>query len=205
MEGKERAILKNQVLEFLLPIDGNPHNNHIYSKMGKPVKSLAHFDEILNEIIREGERYVYYNKSGGMFYLGSNNFTEEFLQNGGFVNMYERELEAQIQADSIANQEQTIRNLTEENLSLSNQVANMKLKTYTIPLIISGVSAAVAIGSLLSSIYTSSSKVSQSELRTIEHKIDSLRIDFEKENDKLKSRIFEAEMLIAVYESDSLK
>ncbi|MDF4204031.1 hypothetical protein PXD56_13745 [Maribacter sp. SA7] len=204
MEGKERAELKNKILEFLLPIDGNPHNDHIYSKMGKPVKSLAHFDIILDEIIREGERYIYYNKSGGMFYLGSNNFTEEFLMAGGFVNMYESELEAELQAASIANQEQAIRNLTEENLSLSNQVANMKLKTYLIPLIISGVSAAVAIISLVVASKSNSNSSSQSEIRNIENKIDSLRIDFKKDNDILKDRIYEAEMLIAVYESDSL-
>ncbi|MFX0555819.1 hypothetical protein ACOCEA_03430 [Maribacter sp. CXY002] len=204
MEGKERAELKNKILEFLLSLDGNYHNTHIYSKMGKPVNSIDHFDEILDEMIIDGRRYVDYNKSDGIFYLGRNNFTEEFLHNGGFVNMYENELEAQIQVNSIANQEQAIRDLTQENLKLSNQVANMKLKTYLIPLIISGISAAIAFASLIYVIYINSSKVSQFELRTIESKIDSIKIDFKKENEKLKSRIYEAEMLIAVYESDSL-
>ena len=201
MEEKNRAEFKNSILDFLLGLDGNYHNDFIYSNMGKPVNSQDHFDEILYEMIDEGERYLYYNNTGGMFYLGSNSFTEEFLKAGGFVTMYESNLEADLQATSIANQEQTIRNLTEQNLTLSNQVAAMKLKTHLIPLVISGLSAIVAIGSLF---YPKSNNVSLSEIKTIHNKLDSLRMDFKKENEELKSRLYEAEMMIAVYE-DSLR
>jgi hypothetical protein len=62
------------------------------------------------------------------------------------------------------------------------------------------VSTLVAIASLIKS----SNSVSSSELNDIKTEIDSLRMDFKKENDELKDRIYKAEMLIAIYESDSL-
>ena len=205
MEGKQRAELKNQVLEFLLNKEGSYSNDYIYSEMGEPTISQAHFDELLKEMKNEAVRYFVYNDRRGYIFAGSNSFTNEFLVKGGFVNMYESELEADLQAVSIQNQEREIRDLQQENLILSNQVAAMKIKTYWLPIIISAISAVVAVGSLIYAINSNSNSVSRSELETIQNNMDSLRSDFLKENDELKEKLFKAEMWISVLEEEPSK
>ncbi|MDV7138242.1 hypothetical protein R3X28_05110 [Maribacter sp. TH_r10] len=44
----------------------------------------------------------------------------------------------------------------------------------------------------------------RNKLKQLERELQQLKIDIKKENNELKERLYEAEMLIAVYESDSL-
>ena len=193
MDGIELAQFKDDTLKYLITIDGDYLTEYVYSKMGNPTKTQDHFDEIITQMKREAGRYFAYSKDSGMIYIGSNNFTKEFLDKGGFVNMYESELEAELQAASLAEQDRRIKDLEER-----------KLKNYWWPIIISAISAVVALGSSAFAIHSNSNSVSRSELKTIQKNIKTLETDFKKENDELKSRIYEAEMLIAVYESDSI-
>lgn len=204
MEGLKRAKLKNKILDWLTCNHGAYSTDTIYKKMAKPVKSESHFNEIVSEMCNDGSKYFDYNDDGTWNFLSSNDFTQEFLDNGGFVNQYESDLEADLEATANSNQEGKIRDLQEENLTLSNQVAMMKIKTYWFPIIVSAIGALTAIGSLIYTINQATETVSKTELQELKNEVDSLRIEFKKENDDLKERLYEAELLIAVYEGDSV-
>lgn len=79
------------------------------------------------------------------------------------------------------------------------KVADKQTLYWWLPIGVSLISAIVAIVSLIKS----SNSVSQSDIELILHNIDRLKFDYKKENDELKERIYKAELLIAVYESEA--
>ncbi|QCW98708.1 hypothetical protein FGM00_00680 [Aggregatimonas sangjinii] len=163
--------------------------------------SRAHFRDVLDEMVWEILRHIQFSQVKPSPIWSSTDFTKDLIDAGGFVNMYESDLEADVEAERLARQEQRKSKLQEENLALSNELNRQRLKTHWIPIAVSVISLCLAAYSL----FTPSTDVTQDELQKVRDEVERLRMDFKKENDDLKERLYEAEMMIAVYESDSLR
>jgi hypothetical protein len=204
MDDKELAEFKDNILKLIADKEHGADINWLVHQFKIKGLNRSYLEKVL-EAIDDFEKDVLHLIRGERYYLQRTPLTLKFLDKGGFLNQYESDVEADLEAMAISNQEQTIRDLTQENLKLANQVSSMKLKTYFIPLIISGISAIMAIGSLLFAFSQSTNRVERSELKSIQNEIEVLQSDFKKDNQELKSRLYEAEMLIAVYEEDSIQ
>ena len=205
MEGRERAELKNRVLRFLLKNDRDYRPKAIYRSLNSPVKFLEHFIELLEEMCQEASKYFDCDvrDDGSIWVLKQNEFTLEFLEAGGFINQYESDLEAVQEMNRLAVQEERFKGLEEKNLLLGNRLAEQKLKTHWIPITISLIGLGVAIASYFRPSDNVTREELNQELQKVQDTIQQLKTDFKNENEELKERVYEAEMLIAVYE-DSL-
>lgn len=192
MEGRELAVFKNDVLYFLNTFGSETVGvDFIFNKMKHPLNNERQLLDILVQMTKEEPENLDFDPDGNPpDWFSANDNTIIFLNKGGFLIRYEKH---QKTAKTIINkdrQDQRIKDLEERNL-----------KAFPWPIIISGISAAIALGSL----YINSNSVSRSELKTIQKSIDSLRSDFIKENYELKEKLFKAEMWISVLEEDSIK
>ena len=198
MDEKELAHFKDDILRLLVDKDLGADINWLAAKLKIVGANRDYLKTVLDEIDDWNINVLHVTRNE-RYYMQPTPLTKKFLAIGGFVNQYESDLEADLQAAAISNQENKIRDLQEENLTLSNQVATMKIKTYWFPIILSSLSAIIAIASLFYPIPDTDLKP---ELQELKDKVDSLRLDFRKENDDLKERLYEAELLIAVYEGE---
>ncbi|WP_424002495.1 hypothetical protein [Maribacter sp. IgM3_T14_3] len=91
MEGRERAELKNRILEFLL---ADPHHSftvdNLWKQLDKPAKNLLNFKAITDEMLDTGSRYFLYIKNDPFSSFGKNELTQDFLNDGGFIPAYEK-------------------------------------------------------------------------------------------------------------------
>ena len=198
MDEKELAHFKDDILRLFVDKKNGADIYWLVHQINMEGLNREYIESVLEDI-DEWDLNVLQVIRNERYYMQPTPLTKKFLDQGGFVNQYESDLEADLQAASISNQENKIRDLQEENLTLSNQVATMKIKTYWFPIIISSLSAIIAIVSLF---YPIPDTVSKPELQELRNEVDSLRIEFKKENDELKEKLYEAELLIAVYESE---
>ncbi|WP_430426451.1 hypothetical protein [Maribacter litoralis] len=205
MKGRKRAELKNKILEFFIndPVHLFPTET-LWNNLGKPVSKLQ-FQEVLDEMVSVGGRYFLQTVNSPFKSYGYNDLTQDYLDIGGFVNQYESDLEADEQLFKLESQNQRINDLTEENLKLVNRLSKQKLKTHVIPIVISGISALVAIGSLLYMIFKPETSTNIKELKQMEQRLNYIEGTLSNEVDSLKNKLYEAETLIEVYESDTLK
>ncbi|MEL7270662.1 MAG: hypothetical protein AAGL34_13905 [Bacteroidota bacterium] len=98
-----------------------------------------------------------------------------------------------------------ISELQRKDLELTYELNKQSLKTHRIPIIISGISALIALGALGWSIFKPSNQpiepVDDSRLRNIEMKMEQLENGLKKDLDSLQNELYEAQMLIDSYES----
>lgn len=95
MKDLERAEFKDRVLKFLNEARRNMSydSENLYSQLGKPVPSVKHLQEILEEMHSEAGRYFSreFNNIYGFIYE-RNEFTQELVDNGGFVELFKERL-----------------------------------------------------------------------------------------------------------------
>lgn len=203
MDGLELAKLKDEILDFgIRVLNGHVNPNLFRNENGIPYKN--HEEEIVyshaiqracEEIAAYGNNIVStFEDSKDSFVCGQ--MTEKFLDDGGFVTQYNKEAKAMRNMNHGILQDKRLKDLTEKNLNLKN-------KTYWLPIAISIVSLGFAAYSLLKPSNNVPQEQYDTKMESIEKDIQQLRIDFKQENDKLKDRLYKAELLIAVYESDS--
>lgn len=185
MDDKELAEFKDSILRLILDKKFGADTSWLFHQFDIEGLTTSFLERVLDEINNWDRDILQLTKDKQYTHLVRTPLTKKFLDNGGFVKQYESDLEADLETEKLNRQTQRIKDLEER-----------KLSRYWIPIVISIVSTLVAVASLIKT----SNSVSQSELKTIQDNIDSLKSDFKKENDKLKSRIYEAEMLIAVYD-----
>lgn len=94
MDGLERAKLKDRILKFLnsAPSSSGFTDEDLYLKLSKPVQSPRHMKEILEEMHQEAHKYFDRDTVtvfGNVY--EKNEFTQEFINSGGFVALYERQ------------------------------------------------------------------------------------------------------------------
>lgn len=201
MEGKELAELKNKVLEFMLPMgDDTMGVDLLYKRIPNPFDDPKELLEVLITMTEEAPNYFEFDqKNYPPIWFSSNGMTQRYLDKGGFVNQYESDREADMEALKLAAQDQRIKDSQEK-----------KLKYWWVPI---GVSL-LGLGIAIASYFRPSDKVTQDQLSNnieviqdsiqslktdFQKETDALRNDFQKESDSLKDRLYKAEMLIAVY------
>lgn len=184
MEGLERAKLKDRILQFLLDNPtGHYDAENFYLKLGKPVNSISHMQEIVDEIKLEAPKWVRSVRTDVFDLLTCNDFTKEFLENGGFVSEYNNQLEAAQRLNEAAKRENKVKELHEVELKL--KIRNNK---YALPLSI--LSIAIALASLLITIFKPKpEKLNDEQLKAIQKRMDYLEGTLVKENDSMRLEI----------------
>jgi len=105
--------------------------------MGEPTKTSEHFKDLISEIKEEQPKCINFktlHSKNTRTLVSKIVFANEFLEHGGFVNQYESELEADEEMLKLASQGQRIKDLTEENLKLTNKLNEQKIKTHWWPI-----------------------------------------------------------------------
>lgn len=205
MDKLEWAKLKDQLLKGLL--------NHGH-EIGHPIISQELLDGRLNE---EEVKLMIYEISSfqlNLMTMDLNNpgilvsatrHTQAFLDNGGFQKMEEDVLFKIEELERKQMELEEIEEIKKENVRLINRLNKQKLKTHMMPILISGISALIALSALGWSIYKFSNKppepVDDSRLRNIEMKMKQLENGLKKDLDSLQNELYKAQMLIDSYES----
>ncbi|AZQ58366.1 hypothetical protein EJ994_05935 [Maribacter sp. MJ134] len=185
MNEKDKAILKNRILEFLYLNKSSLWGlDRLEDNYGKKAPSKGHFRELIKEMSETGSRYFDYNWDAVPHpYFKANDFTKEFLDAGGFVNQYESKKEADEQAARLLMQDERIKNQTEENLRLTTELNRQRLKTHWIPIIISLVGLGIAVASFFRPSNNPSKPVDDNRLQIIEMKMEQIENDLKKDLD----------------------
>jgi hypothetical protein len=178
MEGLERAKLKDSILLFLLEKGGGWGEDGIYLGLGKPTKTENHISEILNEMNLEASKYFYYNDDDGYVLVSANDFTQEFLDKGGFVSEYNKQVVAARKLNENIKRENNVKELKEIDLKL-----NIRNSKFALPLSI--ISILIALGSLLYTI-SKPQKINDGQLKAIQERLDYLEGTLVKENDSMR-------------------
>ena len=82
---KSNAEIKDDILKLLLKFESSWTTKMLYSKLNEPNKSHSHFLELIKEMIGDGGKYFNHFVEGSTTYLKKNEFTQEFLDEGGFT------------------------------------------------------------------------------------------------------------------------
>ncbi|WP_136468831.1 hypothetical protein [Flagellimonas onchidii] len=139
MCGIERARLKNKIIEFLLLNKRSAWSEDtLHIKLDEPTETISHFNKIVSEMIVEAPKYFDYNTEDDYFtLLQANDFTKEFHEWGGFVDLYIAEEMRQQDIEQDKEREKHFKNLERENTFLTNKLNKQRLKTHWIPITIS--------------------------------------------------------------------
>ncbi|SNR64261.1 hypothetical protein SAMN04488009_2918 [Maribacter sedimenticola] len=177
------AQLKDRILTYVMNHNNSKAEN-VYKALGNPMNDIDKFRDVAQNIfthhhkyfkIRQGIQYDQ-NDSGIIYY--KTDLTKSFLKIGGFTSLYEQ---------------------NEKDLHMERKVkkaSNKKTLYWWVPIVISSMSLLFSSYSIL----TKKSDITQEEINSINNKIDSLKSDFKKENNKLKEQLLKSDLLIAVYE-----
>tara|TARA_R110002051_G_scaffold295992_1_gene361957 strand:- start:5095 stop:5688 length:594 start_codon:yes stop_codon:yes gene_type:complete len=195
MEGSELARFKDNVLEELLKHSDKIDALSLYKQIGEPLDNYNHFETIVEEMLEHFKRYIQGDNSTGRLYIIATVETKQFLKEGGFVLRRKKEIEANGNLTEMALRPGRIERLTEERLKQDIR----KNKYWWMPIAVSIVSVAIAIASY----FRPSNNITKDKFKELQDEVEGLRIDFNEENNNLKDRLYKAEMLIAVYESDT--
>lgn len=118
MDGLERAELKDRILNLLNEAKMHEAFNgeNLYLQLDKPVPSIDHLEEVLEELYLEAKRYIHResNQVYGNIYQ-KNEFTPELIENGGFVELFKVQQERQ-------------RKLLKEQQEIAEDLKNQRIK-----------------------------------------------------------------------------
>jgi hypothetical protein len=127
-------------------------------------------------------------------YIESNSKTQGFIDSGGFVALYEKEVEAALKSSKI------------EELTETELKQKIRNNRWSLPLSITGI--VIALGTLVWSIYSSYNNVTEEQLNpkinSIQSRLQQLENGLQKERDSLKEELYKAEIIIAIYEKDNI-
>ncbi|MDC6405869.1 MULTISPECIES: hypothetical protein [Maribacter] len=190
MEGKARAELKDRILKFLIEDPSHSFTvERLWENLGKPVDNKLLMQEILDEMENTaGSNFLVINNSGYESY-GSNEFTQDYLDNGGFTNQYEVEMEVARNMNKSALQDSRIKDMQEKDL-------NLKIRNGKFSLPISIISVLVAVGSLLYSIFKPAPELKSNDvqIKQLEERLDKIEYTLTKDVDSLKKELYDAEI-----------
>jgi hypothetical protein len=197
MEEKTKIRLKDEILHYLY--EEFPRTIHIrdISRVAtQRVLNPNQVVELCEEIITDGLEILKKKSSNeGISYKATEKMGEFLLKLGGY-SKHRADKESFEHQEWIKEYERKelrdkIHGLQLQNLELTNELNKRKLKTHKIPILISGISALIALGALGWSIYKPSEESSEpfddSRLRKMEMKIEQLENNLKKDLDSLQS------------------
>lgn len=190
MEGLEKAQLKDRILRELPLLEMN--ETEFYENLGKPVKSMAHFKAILEEIKNYNSQFIetsFIFSKNSRTVICKTAIASIFLESDSFTAIFERE-----QAEEIARDRRLAKKHKEEQIRTEKEKIDLKnakrhSKTFWMPIAISIISLCFAGYAL----FKPSDNVNEEEYNTkidsIENELEQLKIDSKEENEVLLERI----------------
>lgn len=169
MFDKEEAIIANGILHGLLATSNGIDTQTIFEAREHSFKTLAHLNRFVENMYNNAHEYFEFENLNGVpiIHLKANEFTEDFLEGGGFVTLHEEIVKTNRKQLEDAIKEKDYQKLHGENLLLTTKLNKQRLKTHWIPIVVSFISLAFAAYSLLKP----SNSISQDVLDT---KVESL-------------------------------
>ncbi|RIV68768.1 hypothetical protein [Flagellimonas aequoris] len=141
MEGLERAKLQNEILKFIISKRMIYDTNELYKTINNDLKSKAHFKELVEEMLVIAPKYIDESSArgiGGSIFISSNEFTQEFLDDGGFVTLYKHK-QARIHELNIKQQEE-VKDIVTQRKKNRYEARLAKWQVYTFwPLFLLGI------------------------------------------------------------------
>lgn len=203
MDKREEAQAQDLILKYIL-------DNRYHTFQGSSIERLfqpsdfysSFFNKKLDRkyIDRLIEKIITYELGGNVIVkwqdnliFGCNHLTEEFLKNGGFLQVYEGKIAAEREYLEDATKERDRKALEWENLKLTNKLNQQKLKTHYFPIIISLLGLAIAIASYFRPSNNSAIEEMNTQVRSLEKNLQDVQKEFKEENKELKERLYKAE------------
>ena len=180
MEELDRAKLKDRIIGFLIENYTSAWGiDSLFINLKKPTNSKAHLIEIIGEMIDQAGKYFNFRGNPTFGYtLSVNDFTKEFLEQGGFVAEYKKQLEAAQKLNEAAKREESLKELQEIELK-------QKISYSTPSILISSFSFTVALISLIVTCRDSKQELNEERLKVIEGRLDSLETSTAKKVDSV--------------------
>jgi len=195
MESREKAILKEKILQYILKRNGAIGTDTIYEDLGKPVKSIEHFEDIVREMYNGFEKYFVFTESELFQIIGKTELTVEIV--GSYLELDDIDRE-KIRSFNIA-QEANLRN--KNNLYIINdwkaKLAPWQYYTFWPIFIIALLTSAFSIYKMIPQEPAPEPTTENEQLEQIEHRMDYIEGTLIKEVDSLKSALQKANEAIA--------
>ncbi|MBO6590188.1 MAG: hypothetical protein JJ885_12935 [Muricauda sp.] len=140
MDGLEKAELKDRIIKLIQEQSTNRFGtNALDRELGSPTKSTAHLIMVIEEMIKEAPFVFDYSGSRNMGYtINCNDFTQDFLDNDGFVKRFDEREE--IRQGQLIEQEEVDKDLKNQRVKNKWQAKLAKWQVYTFwPLFLLGV------------------------------------------------------------------
>ncbi len=194
MEELERAKLRDAILSYLLE-NGSVRQEVVFEALDRPLRSIEAFDDFTLDMFRHYHKYFKMksvpskNPSKRISFLEATNKTRGFLGNGGFVGIVsERKRELlEIKKVKKATDKKTL----------------MDARLWWLPYIISGLSFCVAALAYFRPPDNTLQDEINKRLERLEYNQKNLENSLQKDIKSLREELYEAEMLISVYEEKS--
>lgn len=203
MEGRELAKLMDRILDEVLIKDYE--SEKLFKTLGEPVASHEHFLEVIDKMDAISPKSFEVREIATLdkrYLFSTTAFAQDFKENGGFIAEYDKETESARKMNLASLRASKIEEMSERELE--QKIRNNK---WAIPISIASI--LIATCGLLWSIFKPSDNNLTNELQKkierLEYNQQQLEKGLENENKALKEKLYEAEMMIDIYESDSLK
>ncbi len=201
-----RVTAKDEILKFVLGYDG-ANNVFIAKNLFKNKIGSEEVKKLCYEIVEYDKFLLDIQVDKDIIVVRGNDLTKKFLKEEKFYFIEFKKTAGKFMKEFKKNEfqknENELRDLQKVNLKLTNKLNRQKLKTHYIPIVISIISLSFAAYTLLKPSNNVPQEQYDTKMKSIEKDIQQLRNDFKQENDELKDRLYKAEMLIAVYESET--
>lgn len=168
---KSNAEIKDDILQFLMNDISAWTVDTLYTKLQNPTPTVAHFEKIIKEMISDGGQYFNYTE-GEELYLGQNDFTKEFLNNGGFTKA--SKIAAALTAATAIElkDEREAKRVTREKDREQLTIVKWQKNTFWIVFVLGLVGGVYSLYKISQAIFTPPNNVTQEQLNP---KIDSIQ------------------------------
>ncbi|MDO6602003.1 hypothetical protein [Arenibacter palladensis] len=186
---KSNAEIKDDILQFLVNNISAWTVDTLYTKLQNPTPTVAHFEKIVKEMISDGGQYFNYTE-GEELYLRQNDFTQEFLNNGGFTKA-SKIAAANTAATVIELQEEKeAKRVTREKDREQLTIVKWQKNTFWIVFVLGLVGGVYSLYKISQAIFIPSNNVTEEQLNpkidSIQNRLERLEKDL-KQVDRLKS------------------
>lgn len=178
MDEKTKAEYKDKFLRYIMAQERGCSADNLFKDILKPGYPQGYSKKLIDEIDSYNDNLLEVYRGDVSYLLDKTDFTKEFLDKGGFVAEYNRQLEAAQKLNESAKREANIKELQEVELK-------QKIKYNKYALRISIISALVAVASFLYTILQPKPESNDDRLKAIENRLDSLETPTAKKVDSV--------------------
>ncbi|MEM9001193.1 MAG: hypothetical protein AAGB24_13095 [Bacteroidota bacterium] len=199
-----KAELKDRFLRYASERDDYFETQLLYDEFLRPNYTLQYVEKLIREIIDHDTELLDIMSGNGVkiFMLSSTAYTEDFLEEGGFTDLYIKEEE---KWDAFLDQLSNTRKLSSKEKAILGETDKLTHKKERILLFFLITAVAISflytIFSIIKSSFTEEEYITR---REFERKLEQVRSYYDKENTSLKTNIEEDEELLVSDKKDSI-